>query len=94
MLKDAGKTANLTINAGMQTQLTASWNGSYSWNTDTVTKSITVAPVTNTTYTVNDSRGRVSDVFNVTINSGQKMITKVASGDTRQLPSFSLIPSL
>jgi hypothetical protein len=93
ILKDAGKTTNLSINAGASTQLTASWTGNYSWNTGAPTKSITVAPASNTTYTVNDGRGCVSDVFNISINSGQKMITKVPPGGNRQLPSFTLIPS-
>ena len=92
MLKDANKTTNLTINAGTPTQLTASWNGNYAWNTGATTKSITVAPSTNTTYTVNDGNGCVTDVFNVTINSGQRMITKGAPGDNGH-PSFSIIPT-
>ena len=93
MLKDAGKTTNLTITAGAPTQLTASWTGNYAWNTGAITKSITVAPTSNATYTVNDGRGCVSDIFNITINSGQKMITKGAPGENLQMGSFSLIPS-
>ena len=93
ILKDAGKTTNVTINAGTPTQLTASWTGNYAWNTGATTKSITVAPTSNTTYSVNDGRGCVSDVFNITINSGQKMITKGYPGESVPLHSFSLIPS-
>ena len=92
ILKDAGRTTNLTINAGSSTQLTASWIGNYAWNTGATTRSITVAPASNTTYTVNDGSGCVSDVFNITINSGQKMLTK-APGIKEQQTSFSLIPS-
>jgi hypothetical protein len=94
MMKDVNKTTNLSINAGASTQITASWNGNYAWSTGANTKTITVAPLVNTTYTVNDGNGCVADVFNVTINSGQRMITKVAPGGGTQPPSFSLIPSL
>jgi hypothetical protein len=93
MFKDAGKTTNLSITAGTPTQLTASWTGNYAWNTGATTKSITVSPTSNTTYTVSDGRGCVSDVFNITINSGQKMITKGAPGENGELSSFTLIPS-
>ncbi len=93
MFKDAGKTTNLSITAGTPTQLTASWTGNYAWNTGATTKSITVSPTSNTTYTVSDGRGCVSDVFNITINSGQKMITKGAPGENGELSSFTLISS-
>ena len=92
ILKDAGRTTNLTINAGSSTQLTASWIGNYAWNTGATTRSITVAPASNTTYTVNDGSACVTDVFNITINSGQKMLTKTP-GIKEQQTSFSLIPS-
>ena len=93
MLKDANKTTNLSTNAGTPINLTASWNGNYSWSTGATTKTITVSPSVNTTYTVNDANGCVADVFNVAINSGQRMITKAPQAGNAQLPSYSLIPS-
>ena len=93
MLKDANKTTNLSINAGTPTELTASWNGTYLWSTGETTKTITVAPLTNTTYTVSDgSSACVTDVFNITINSGQRPITGT-SPKTTQPSSLSLAPS-
>jgi len=93
IMKDANKTTNLNINAGTQTQLTASWNGNYSWSTGATTKTITVAPTANTTYTVNDGSDCVADVFNITI-SGQRPITEVApDNNINQTSLFTLIPS-
>ncbi|HEX6171909.1 MAG TPA: Ig-like domain-containing protein, partial [Chitinophagaceae bacterium] len=54
IMKDVSKTSNLTITSGTPTQLTASWIGNYSWSTGETTRTITVSPVGNTTYTVTD----------------------------------------
>lgn len=70
MVKDVSKTTNLTIGSAQSTVLTASWVGNYSWNSGSqTTKSITVAPTVDTTYTVTDGVGCITDVFNITISS-------------------------
>jgi hypothetical protein len=71
IMKEVNKTTNLVINSGTPTQLTASWIGNYGWSTAETTRSITVSPTSNTTYTVTDGAGCITDVFNITIAGGQ-----------------------
>ena len=71
IMKDVNKTTNLVINSGTPAQLTASWIGNYGWSTTETTRSITVSPASNTTYTVTDGAGCITDVFNITIAGGR-----------------------
>jgi methionine-rich copper-binding protein CopC len=94
IMKDANKTTDLSITSGTPTELTASWNGSYLWSTGETTKTITVAPVSNTTYTVSDGASScVTDIFNVTISSGQRMANPVTTVNAKPLNSLQIIPS-
>ncbi|MBX7224504.1 MAG: metallophosphoesterase [Chitinophagales bacterium] len=69
MFNDIRKTNTVFISPGNSVTLTASWPGDYSWTHDgSTTRSITVAPVTNTTYEVKDVNNCVIDVFNVVVN--------------------------
>ncbi|THU40162.1 T9SS type A sorting domain-containing protein [Niastella caeni] len=80
MMKDVNKTTNVSIISGSSTTLTASWpSGTYTWSTGATTRSITVSPAANTTYTVRDNASAtcVTDVFNVTVNSGARVQTDV-----------------
>lgn len=70
IMKEVNKISDITINAGTPVLLTASWPGTYTWSTGETTASITVSPLVNTTYTVADGLGCITDVFNVTISSG------------------------
>ncbi len=72
IMKDVNKTINLSIPTGTPTQLTASWIGNYSWNTAETTRTITVSPSSNTTYTVTDGASCLTDVFNITISGNQR----------------------
>ncbi|MGV3504496.1 MAG: InlB B-repeat-containing protein [Adhaeribacter sp.] len=67
ILKEVNKTSNLTLPANTPTQLTASWLGDYQWSTGEVSRSITVSPGANTSYQVRDSRGCLTDHFQVTV---------------------------
>ncbi|HMJ45702.1 MAG TPA: metallophosphoesterase, partial [Ferruginibacter sp.] len=89
IMKDVNKTTNITINAGEQATLTASWIGLYSWSTGETTSSVTVSPATSTTYNVTDGAGCLIDVFNVTVNSGfsKKVVEENA------VP-FNIIPNI
>ena len=69
IMKNVNKTTNLTIAAGTSVTLTASWLGNYAWSTTGSTRSITVAPTSNTTYTVTDGAGCLVDVFNVEVTN-------------------------
>lgn len=72
IMKDVNKTTELTISSGTPTQLTASWIGTYNWSTNETTRTITVSPTANTTYTVNDGVSCLNDVFNITVTGGQR----------------------
>lgn len=93
IMKDANKTTNLSINSGTPTILTASWKGNYAWSTGATTQSITVSPTSNTTYTVNDGSGCVSDVFNISVGTGQRMVNSGLPNTETQGTSLRIIPS-
>jgi methionine-rich copper-binding protein CopC len=93
IMKDVSKTNNLGIASGTPTQLTASWIGNYSWSTGETTKTIIVAPTTNTTYTVNDGSGCISDVFNITITGGRTGIDNNISELTGEA-KFKINPTI
>lgn len=68
IMRDVNKTASITIHNGDSKQLTASWPGTYSWNTLETTASINVTPPANSTtvYSVTDALGCVADQFTIT----------------------------
>jgi hypothetical protein len=74
--------ADVTINNGESTTLTASGGGTYLWNTGETTASITVSPSTTTTYsvTVNQNGCEASDDVTVTVN-GSGTVTANAGAD-------------
>ena len=94
MMKDVNKTTNLTIPSGTPTQLTASWPGNYGWNTSETTRSITVSPTANTTYTVTDGATCLTDVFNITVSgAGRNLITNATIEATSDA-SVRVMPTL
>jgi len=72
IMKNVNKTTNLNIPPGTHIQLDASWLGNYSWNTSETTRSITVSPSANTTYTVTDGTTCLTDVFNITVSGAAR----------------------
>ena len=68
IMKNVGKTTTVNINAGGTVKITASWIGTYSWSTGVSTRSIYVTPAVSTSYTVTDSLGCVTDVFNISVS--------------------------
>src|SRR5436190_14998817 len=94
IMKNVNKTTNLTIPSGTPTQLDASWLGNYSWNTLETTRSITVSPTANTTYTVTDGVTCLTDVFNITVSgAGRNLITN-ATIEATSNGSVKVIPTL
>jgi hypothetical protein len=92
IMKNVNKTTNLSIPSGAPTQLTASWAGNYSWSTGATTRSITVSPTLNITYTVSDNLSCVSDIFNITISGG---ITKAGNREeTTSTAQLEIQPTL
>ncbi|MFT3680628.1 MAG: metallophosphoesterase [Ferruginibacter sp.] len=65
IMKDVNNVKNITVNPGTDVTLTASWAGQYNWSTGATTKSITVNPTVNTSYSVTDGSGCITDMFNV-----------------------------
>jgi hypothetical protein len=78
IIKNTNKTTTVKTTLGKPVQLTASWPGTYSWSTGETTRTISVNPETNTVYTVKDAAAStcVTDVFNVSVTSGQLKKTK------------------
>ncbi len=93
MMKDVNVTTNITINAGDNVNLTASWIGTYNWSTTETAKTINVSPAVNSTYTVTDANNCITDVFNITVNTP---LTKTASGIEKIKPTqqLKLYPSV
>ncbi|WP_162793978.1 purple acid phosphatase family protein [Runella rosea] len=84
IMKDVNKKTTYN-NPTLPLNLTASWEGNYSWkilgggSLPNTTKGITVSPVTNTTYIVNDGynggNGFLADTFIVIVNNCPPTIT-------------------
>jgi hypothetical protein len=84
IMKDVNKKQTIT-NPTLPLNLTASWEGTYSWkilgggSLPNTTKGITVSPVANTTYIVNDGynggNGFLADTFIVVVNACPPTIT-------------------
>jgi hypothetical protein len=91
-MKDINKTTNLSIPSGTPTQLTASWLGNYSWNTSETTRSITISPTSNTTFTVTDGANCITDVFNITVTGARNRYTNVTP-ETVSDKSFRVVPT-
>lgn len=70
VMKGVNKKKTVSINAGDNVTLTASYIGTYNWSTGSAaTKSITVSPTTNTTYYVSDAYGCLRDTFVVNVSN-------------------------
>lgn len=70
IIKDVNNTSNYTIPNGSSQLLSASWPGTYSWNTSETTHSITVTPAPGVNnYTVTDNFGCITDQFTVTVTA-------------------------
>ncbi len=69
VLKKVNQTRSLSLSSGQSLTLTASWPGSYTWNTGETSRAITVSPTASTTYTVRDPLGCLTDTFRVNVDS-------------------------
>lgn len=93
IMKNVSTTSNINIPSGTPTQLTASWIGNYSWSTGETTRTITVSPTANTTYTVNDGVSCLNDVFNITITGGLRNKNTETTAETAADNHFRIIPT-
>ena len=90
IMKDVNKTTNLSIASGTPTILMASWpSGTYKWSNGATTRSITVSPTANVTYTVSDNTTGtcLSDIFKMTVTSG---ITARISTNVAEAAAYTL----
>jgi hypothetical protein len=55
MMKDVNKVDTTTVFSGVSDTLTASWTGTYAWNSGATTQSINIAPNADTLITVKDN---------------------------------------
>jgi 3',5'-cyclic AMP phosphodiesterase CpdA len=81
IMKSVGNNTAQTINAGSSVTLTASWLGTYQWSNGATTRSITVSPTVNTTYSVTDGSSCLSDQFVVNVLSGPGFQNQMAATD-------------
>jgi len=88
IMKNVNQTKNINILRGNTTTLTASWIGSYSWSTGETTRSINVNPISNTTYTVSDGVGCLTDVYNVVVSSQQRLTAE------KSVIKFDIYPTI
>jgi len=69
MMKNVSTNEAVTLSYGDTVELTASWIGSYEWDTkNESTQSISVSPKTDTVYVVGDKFNCLADTFKVTID--------------------------
>lgn len=67
-----------TICSGGSTTLTASGGTSYAWNTSANTPSITVSPISNTTYTVTVTSNGCSDSEVISVNVSTSLLASIS----------------
>jgi len=77
IMKEVNITSQVATTAGTPVVLTASWPGNYSWSTGATSRSITVSPVINTTYTVSDGAGCLTDTYHVTVSANKAITVQV-----------------
>ncbi|MEO5946919.1 MAG: metallophosphoesterase, partial [Chitinophagaceae bacterium] len=99
LMKNVNKTTNLSIAAGTPTNLTASWVGTYNWSTGATTRTISVAPNSNTTYSVADNQGCLTDQFTIDItanfsNRSENTQKQVTDEGSKTISKIKIIPTL
>ncbi len=69
IIKGASKVRTIKITPGQNTVLKASWKGKYAWShSSETTESVSVSPITNTTYVVTDEYQCVADTFKIAMD--------------------------
>lgn len=90
IMKNVNQSNTVSLTLGASTTLTASWIGNYSWSTGATTRSISVSPAANTTYSVNDGAGCITDVFNVEMASTARTLAISAPAEN----GFAVYPTI
>lgn len=87
IMKNVNQTQTITITSGASTTLTASWIGTYFWSTGARSRKITVSPLVNTTYTVTDGKGCITDVTEVVVIPARKAVNNGEPDDLAISPN-------
>ncbi|MFM7839266.1 MAG: metallophosphoesterase, partial [Chitinophagaceae bacterium] len=92
LMKDAGVTQTVSVTAGQPITLTASWKGTYVWNTGATTRSITVSPSVTTVYTCSDGFSCLTDQLTVNVTGGAvaKPVTAVTESKGQGLTVYPI----
>ena len=88
IMKEVNKTNNISIPSGSPTTLTASWIGTYLWSTGATTRSITVMPTSNKTYSVTDNFNCLKNLFNITTSSTSLSITQAEKAPNEEIKVY------
>lgn len=94
LMKNVNKTTDISIVSGAPTNLTASWLGNYTWSTGETTRTISVAPISNTSYSVADNQGCLTDIFNVTTFSSGSNRYVEEDAAVATITSLKIAPTL
>jgi hypothetical protein len=93
IMKNVNKVRDITISKGSSLTLSASWMGSYLWSNGATTRSITVSPSSNRTYTVYDSPGCLKDKFNITVSSKMQLSSSAATIGCNDIGRVTVYPN-
>lgn len=69
IMKDVNKVKDLHVSSKSSIMLRASWLGSYVWSNGATTRTITVTPASNASYTVYDPLHCLKDKFNIYVST-------------------------
>jgi acid phosphatase type 7 len=67
MVKDVAPVHQLVVSPGDSAVLTAGWSGDHRWSNGSNARSITVAPLQDSTYRVEDPKGCLSQMFHISV---------------------------
>lgn len=93
IVKDVNKTTNISITPGQSINLKASWVGNYNWSNGSSSRSITVSPTSNTSFSVNDGVSCLSDVFNVNVTVASAIQTTETTNRLEDNLSLQIFPN-
>jgi hypothetical protein len=79
IMKDVNKIIDTTVSYGSSITLTASWIGNYVWSNGETTRSITVNPSGDISYTVGDGLNALKDSFHVVVTNQPQLVASATA---------------
>jgi acid phosphatase type 7 len=81
LVKDVPSLQSLVVRSGDTATLSAAWNGQHRWSTGATARSITIIPTEDTTLTVQDPKGCLTQTFQVHVKpTGTKLVAPGGQG--------------